>query len=189
MQTKGSQMGTESENHMSAFFDDIDDALNKQHDADTEASDAPSYDPQAGDLLEAVLLKVEPFTKGKFLPTFILTFRNVGEDAVGGVEPGASAILVASTVLRTKFFEAQPAPGTPFALRVEGTVKPERGGNSYKDWTLLTAYMKSGDASDVAPELWHDVQRKLAAVPQQATSGPASGGPFTTGDSAEGWKF
>ena len=169
------------------FFDSIDDAVANQNKADVEASDAPKFDPEEGETLKAVLLKVEPFTKGRFDPTFILHFRNVGDETVGGVEPGKAGVMFASTVVRRKFLEAQPAQGTPFALRFEGSVTPETGGNAYKDWTLVTKYMKSGDSADIAPEMWASIQLAIVPRAKQATSGPQAG-PFTT-DTDSGWKF
>ena len=155
---------------MSDFFDGIDDAIGKQHESDVEAADAPKFDPEAGEQLNAVLLKAEPFTKGQWGPTVIITFRNVGDEAVGGIEAGESGVLFTPTVLRRKILEAQPAIGTPFALRFEGTVTPEKGGNAYKDWTLLTSYMKSGDPADVDHELWNGIAAVVNVAPPARTA-------------------
>jgi hypothetical protein len=149
---------------MSDFFDGIDNAMDKQREADSEAADAPKYDPKAGDELHGVLLKAEAFTKGQWGPTILISFRNVGDKAVGGVDAGESGVLFTPTVLRRKLLEAQPAIGTPFALRFEGSVTPEGGGNAYKDWTLLTSYQKTGDSSEVDPQLWNSIATKIDGV-------------------------
>jgi len=165
------------------FFDGIDDALDEQHKTDQEAFDAPKFDPEPGDNLQGVLLKAEPFTKGKFGATVLLSFRNVGEEAVGGVEAGESGVLFCPTVLRRKLIESAPAIGTPFALRFEGKVTPEKGGNPYKDWTLLTSYQKTGDASEVDQPLWNNIQSKMGDDEPRGDSGN------TVAEGDSGWKF
>ena len=107
------------------------------------------------------IFKAEAFTKGKYEPTVLLTFRNVGEKEVGGVEAGASGVLFCPTVLRRKLFESTPAMNTPFALRFEGTITPEKGGNPYKDWTLYTAYMKEATPDALDIPLWRDIQSQV----------------------------
>lgn len=163
------------------FFDGIDDALTNKHTTDQEQSDAPKFDPEEGDVLHGILLTAKAYTGGSYDPTIIITFKNVGEEEVGGVKPGASGALFTPTVLRRQLLEAQPAPGKPFALKFEGV--PE--GKSYKDWTLLTAYMKTGNQSDIDPALWSGIARTIAEntmAPQQRTAQNAQ-----PGDSA--WKF
>ena len=168
---------------MTDFFDGIEDAMTSKAEADAEAADIPKFDPKAGEMLNAVLLEAKPFTGGDYDPTIILTFRNVGDKAVGGIEPGASGVLFTPTVLRRKLLEAQPAIGTPFALRFEGTVTPPKG-FSYKDWTLLTAYMKSGSPDDVNPQMWHAIAAEVSVSKAPTTQATPSNAP-DMGD----WKF
>ncbi|RLB68527.1 MAG: hypothetical protein DRH08_00640 [Deltaproteobacteria bacterium] len=140
------------------FFEGIDDAMDSKQTADQEISDSPKFEPAEGETLHAILLTAKAFTGGRFDPTVVITFRNVGETAIGGVEPGTSGSLFAPTVLRRKLLEAQPAAGKPFALRYEGT--PD--GKAYKDWTLITSYMKTGNQTDLDPGLWSGIARTIA---------------------------
>ena len=143
---------------MTDFFDGIDDAMNSKQTADQEQSDAPKFDPEVGDLLQGILTTAKAFTGGQYDPTVVITFKNVGDKEVGGVGAGASGSLFASTVLRRQLLEAQPAVGKPFALRREET--PD--GKNYKNWTLMTAYMRSGNQSDLDPALWSGIARTIA---------------------------
>jgi hypothetical protein len=172
---------------MGFFDDDIDAAVAEQGKADQEEFDAPKFNPDAGDQLHAVLLKAEPFTKGKYEPTIIITFRNVGEEKIGDIAAGESGVMFCPTVLRRKLLEAQPALNTAFALKFLGKITPEKGGNPYKDWTLFTENMKEADASKVDPAMWNAIEAAMVAAedkayPQQtATSGPAADN--------KAWKF
>ena len=166
---------------MSGFFDDIGDDLDKRKATDEEAFDAPKFDPSAGDELHGVFLKAEAFTKGKYEPTVLLTFRNVGEKAIGGVEAGASGVLFCPTVLRRKLFESTPAMNTPFALRFEGSVTPAKGGNPYKDWTLYTAYMKEASPEALDIPFWREIQAQVDVEPRREASGGQQSG--------SDWKF
>lgn len=168
---------------MSGFFDDIDEAMDAQSKADDEAAEAPRFDPNEGDELHGVLLEAKVYDGGQYPATVLLTFRNVGDEAVGGVEAGASGILFAPTVLRRKLFEAQPAIGTPFALRYEGKVVPTKGGNAYKDWTLLTGYMKSGNPDDVNPSMWQAIQAVVDVPTARTQTGQAAA------PAGDDWKF
>lgn len=136
------------------FFENMDETMDKKATADKEAAEAPKFDPNPGDLLKAVLLKADAFVGGQYPPTAVITFKNVGEEAVGNVEPGKTGTLFASTVLRTKLFEAAPAIGQPFGLRFEGTVKPDSGGFSYKNWTVI------GSGEDRV--LWKGIAERIA---------------------------
>lgn len=168
---------------MTDFFDGIDDVMEGKAKADAEAADAPKFDPKAGETLNAVLLEAKVFS-GDYEPTVLITFRNVGDSTIGGVEAGASGVLFSSTVLRRKLLEGQPAVGTPFALRYEGKVTPAKGGNAYHDWTLFTAYEKTGNPGDVDPAMWHTIQGELTAgAPRAQAQAPAA-----NADSSD-WKF
>lgn len=166
-----------------SFFDSIGEALDAQHTADAEQADAPKFDPKQGESLNGVFLKAEAFTKGKYDATVLLTFRNVGDEAVGGIEAGASGVLFCPTVLRRKLFEASPAMGTPFALRFEGSVQPSGGGNAYKDWTLLTSYQKTSNMDEVDEPLWRKIQSVVDADEVPRTSTPSDSSDDGT------WKF
>ncbi len=167
---------------MSGFFDDIGADLDQKKEADEEAFDAPKFDPSKGDELHGVFLKAEAYTNDSmgYAPTVLITFRNVGEKEVGGVEAGASGVLFCPTVLRRKLFESTPAMNTPFALRFEGSVTPAKGGNSYKDWTLYTAYMKEATPDALDIPLWRDIQTQVDAGdrPTVAPQGSESGWTF-----------
>lgn len=163
------------------FFSDINEAMDGKHAADQEASDAPKFDPEEGETLHAILLTAKAFTGGQYEPTIAITFKNVGEDKIGGVEPGKSGMMFTPTVLRRKLLEAQPAQGKPFALRYEGV--PD--GKTYKDWTLITAYMKSGNQSDIDPALWSGIARTIA----ENTTAPAQRSVQNAEPGESGWKF
>jgi len=150
-----------------SFFDDAD--LDAQQAADKEASESPKFDPKAGDTVQAVLTKAEMFSGGQYDPTIVINFRNVGDKEVGGVEAGAIGYLFLPTVLRRKMLEAAPAVGSPFKLRFEGSVTPEKGGNPYKDWTLITGSMEDSTMAD--RRLWDSIDPG-----QRAGSMPTQGG-------------
>jgi len=140
------------------FFDGIDDAMDNKQTVDQEQSDAPKFEPKVGETLQAVLTTAKAFTGGQYAPTVVISFKNVGDKAVGSVDAGGSGSLFASTVLRRQLLEAQPALGKPFALRLEET--PD--GKNYKNWTLITSYMKTGNQSDIDPALWSGIARTIA---------------------------
>ena len=160
-----------------SFFDQAD--LDKQAAADKEASESPKFDPAPGDHVDAVLTKAETFTGGQYAPTIVINFRNVGDKAVGGVEAGTVGYMFLPTVARRKFSEAAPAIGSAFRLRYEGKVTPEKGGNPYKDWTLVTESMQ--DTSKQDRHLWASIQPE-GLSPEAARSQAA-----TVDDSS--WKF
>jgi hypothetical protein len=160
-----------------SFFDEAD--LDKQAAADKEASESPKFDPAPGDSINAILTKAEMFTGGQYDPTIVINLRNVGDKAVGGVDAGKIGYLFLPTVLRRKFLEAAPAVGTAFKLRFEGLVSPEGGGNSYKDWTLVTESMSETSKQD--RRMWDAINPASVGVatppaPQQSNTG-------------EGWRF
>ena len=140
-----------------SFFDEADDALDTQKAADDEASDANKYEPEAGDQLQAVLLKADLFTGGKYKPAVTITFRNVGSKKVGGIKAGESGRMFLGAVLTRKMMDAAPAVGSPFALRYEGKVTPASGGNPYGDWTLVTPYTKDGNEDAYDRTLWDSI--------------------------------
>ena len=162
-----------------SFFDSITDDVEAQTASDTEDSDAGKFDPAAGDLLQGVVLKVDLFTGGNYSPAITLTFRNVGEKEVGGVEPGKSGrIFLGGVVIKRKMMEAAPAIGSPFALLSKGKVSPESGGNSYKDWTLVTPFTRDGDAASHDRALWDSVdpdQRAFVAPTATAAKDTTAG--------------
>lgn len=168
------------------FFDSVEDDLDQQATIDQEREN--KYDPKEGDTLQGVILKAEAFTQGKYKATVSVTFRNVGEEEVGGVAAGDSAYFMTPTVLRRKFIEAEPKIGTAFMLRFLGSVKPEGGGNSYKDWVLVTESTKDEDASKRDVGLWSSIVQTMAQAdnqggrqqPQQNQGQPAE---------SSGWQF
>jgi hypothetical protein len=160
-----------------SFFDTAD--LDKQAAADKEASESPKFDPAPGDSVDGILTKAEMFTGGQYAPTIVINFRNVGKKAVGGVDEGKIGYLFLPTVLRRKFLEAAPAVGTAFKLRFEGLVSPEGGGNSYKDWTLVTESM--GDTSKQDRRMWDAINPANGGV-----AAPQAQQQSNTGDS---WTF
>ena len=121
---------------MSGFMDDLDDKVNKKAEADKEASDAGNYTPEAGELLRAVLTAASLFTGGQYAPSITISFRNIGEEAAGGIEPGGIGRMFLSTVLEGKFMESAPKIGSSFGLRFEGMLT-SKAGNEYKAWTAL----------------------------------------------------
>ena len=152
------------------FFDNIKDDIEGQHAADAEASDAGKFDPKEGEQLQAVMLKADLFTGGIYDPAITITFRNVGEKAVGGVKAGESGrMFLNTTVLKGKMMDAAPAIGSPFALVYDGKVSPEGGGNAYKTWTLVTPFTRDGDESAHDRALWDSIdpdQRSFVPKPQ-----------------------
>lgn len=166
---------------MSGFFDGIDDAIADQKARDEEASDSTKFEPKAGEILQGVLLKAD-VASGKYDPNVVITFRNVGSKTVGGLEPGASGYMFTPTVLRRKIIEAAPKIGTPFALEFHGLVAPEGGGNSYKDFTLVTPFTKDGDATARDLALWDRLSSQVDGTNRGATA-PRGG------DDADAWQF
>lgn len=169
-----------------SFFDEAD--LDQQAEADKEAADSPKFDPAPGDSVNAVLTKAELFIgDGRYAPTIVINFRNVGDKTVGGVEPGKVAYMFLPTVLRRKMIAAAPAVGSAFKLRYEGLTTPEKGGNPYKDYTLITESMQDGaDPSKSAPQLWTSLSSGLEDNRGHGDRGFASGSERTS----EGeWKF
>ena len=142
---------------MSNFFDDASGDLDAQQASNKEASDADRFDPQAGDEVQAVLLKADLFTGGQYDPAITITFRNVGDKAVGGIEAGKTGRMFLSTVAERMFLEAAPAVGSPFLLRFEGKITPDKGGNPYKNWTLVTPFTKDGNEEAYDRALWDQI--------------------------------
>ena len=140
-----------------SFFDEVDEDLSSQHDADEEAADATKYDPSKGDSIQAVLLKADIYTGGQYKPAITITFRNVGDKEVGGIKAGESGRMFLATVLKRKMMEAAPAIGSPFALRYEGKVTPASGGNAYGDWTIVTPFTRDGDENARDRALWDSI--------------------------------
>lgn len=173
-------MGTGEETHTVSFFDDASSNLDAQQEKNQEAANADRFNPNAGDEVQAVLLKADLFTKGQYDPSIIITFRNVGDKTVGDVEAGESGVLFLSTVAERMFMEAAPAVGSPFVLRFEGKVIPDKGGNPYKDWTLVTPFTKDGNAEAYDRALWDSINpAAMKGAPARAAS--------SDGDSS--WKF
>ena len=164
-----------------SFFDDASDDLDAQQGKNKEASDADRFEPKAGDEVQAILLKAELFTKGQYDPAITITFRNVGDKEVGDVEAGKSGRMFLSTVAERMFLEAAPAIGSPFMLRFEGKVTPEKGGNPYKDWTLVTPFTKDGNDEAYDRALWDAIN------PSALKSG--SGARQSSGGDSQDWKF
>ena len=140
-----------------SFFESASDDLDAQQASNKEASDADRFDPQAGEEVQAVLLKADLFTGGQYDPAITITFRNVGDATVGGIEAGKSGRMFLSTVAERMFLEAAPAVGSPFMLRFEGKVTPEKGGNPYKNWTLVTPFTKDGNEEAYDRALWDGI--------------------------------
>ena len=162
-----------------SFFDDASSDLDAQKDKNQEASDADRFEPKDGEEVQAVLLKADLFTKGQYDPAITITFRNVGDAEVGGIEAGKSGRMFLSTVAERMFLEAAPAVGSPFMLRFEGKITPDKGGNPYKDWTLVTPFTKDGNDEAYDRALWDAIN------PSALKSAPRGQG----GDSGDTWKF
>ena len=166
---------------MSSFFDEASNDLDAQKGKNQEASDADRFEPKAGDEVQAVLLKADLFTGGQYKPAITITFRNVGDKEVGGIEAGKSGRMFLSTVAERMFLEAAPAIGSPFALRFEGKVTPDSGGNPYKDWTVVTPFTKNGDENAYDRALWDSINPAARATTAQQSGGRQS--------QDDGWKF
>ena len=166
-----------------SFFDSIDEDMEGQRTVDSEASDAGKFDPSEGESLQAVLLKADLFTGGQYEPGMTITFRNVGDKKVGGIEAGESGrMFLSGVVLKRKMLEAAPAIGSPFALRYEGKVTPSSGGNPYRDWTVVTPYTRDGDTNAQDRALWDSIDPdQRGFTPKAAPSGQAQ--------NSEDWKF
>lgn len=164
-----------------SFFDDASSDLDAQQAANQEASDADRFEPNAGDEVQAVLLKADLYTKGQYDPAITITFRNVGDKEVGGIEAGKSGRMFLSTVAERMFMEAAPAIGSPFVLRFEGKVTPEKGGNPYKNWTVVTPFTKDGDQEAYDRALWD-------AINPAALKGGGGARQSSDGGSQD-WKF
>ena len=154
-----------------SFFESASDDLDAQQASNKEASDADRFDPQAGEEVQAVLLKADLFTGGQYDPAITITFRNVGDATVGGIEAGKSGRMFLSTVAERMFLEAAPAVGSPFMLRFEGKVTPEKGGNPYKNWTLVTPFTKDGNEEAYDRALWDGIApgARTVKIKKQAT--------------------
>ena len=157
-----------------SFFESASDDLDAQQASNKEASDADRFDPQAGDEVQAVLLKADLFTGGQYDPAITITFRNVGDATVGGIEAGKSGRMFLSTVAERMFLEAAPAVGSPFMLRFEGKVTPEKGGNPYKNWTLVTPFTKDGNEEAYDRALWDGIAPGSRKVSGKQQSGEDS---------------
>ena len=157
-----------------SFFESASDDLDAQQASNKEASDADRFEPKDGEEVLAVLLKADLFTGGQYDPAITITFRNVGDATVGGIEAGKSGRMFLSTVAERMFLEAAPAVGSPFVLRFEGKITPEKGGNPYKNWTLVTPFTKNGNEEAYDRALWDGINpgsRKGASVTQSGESG------------------
>jgi hypothetical protein len=165
-----------------SFFDNASETLDAQKAANQEASEANRFEPEAGEEVQAVLLKADLYTKGQYDPAITITFRNVGDATVGGIEAGKSGRMFLSTVAERMFMEAAPAIGSPFVLRFEGKVTPEKGGNPYKNWTVVTPFTKDGDDEAYDRALWDAINP--AGHRSSGGTRQSSGG-----DSGSEWKF
>ena len=163
-----------------SFFDDASSDLDAQQGKNQEASDADRFEPKDGEEVQAVLLKADLFTKGQYDPAITITFRNVGDKTVGKIEAGKSGRMFLSTVAERMFLEAAPAVGSPFMLRFEGKVTPDKGGNPYKDWTLVTPFTKDGDDSAYDRGLWDAINPAQLKGASRGQSG---------GNDGDTWKF
>ncbi len=158
-----------------SFFDSMDDDLEAQSKADAEASDADKFEPNPGDVLNAILLKADLFTGGQYDPAITITFRNAGDEAIGGVEPGKSGRMFLGAVLTTKMLDAAPKIGTPFSLRYEGKVTPASGGNPYKNWTLVTPWTRDSDESARDTALWTSITPEKLSPDARASQAAKEG--------------
>lgn len=172
------------------FFDGADETLAQQAEQDAQSDN--KYEPDPGDVLHGVLLKAEAYTKDThgYEPTLVITVRNVGETKVGGIAPGESGYLFTPTVLRRKVLEAEPAIGTAFILEFKGKVTPDKGGNPYKDYTLVTESTKGeGDESKRDRALWGQIQMAIAQASQNRQPQQGYGGGGQQASQSNDWKF
>ena len=133
-----------------SFFDDAD--LDAKAAQDQEEQNSADWTPEDGESLQAIVLS-RKVVNTKYGKKLVLVVRNVGEDTSGEIEAGKSGNLWCSTVLARKVLEAQPMIGKGISVRYEGKVQPEKGGNAYKDHTLIV------EASD--PAAWVGVAEQL----------------------------
>ena len=122
-----------------SFFDGIEEALDTKAAEEEELMSAEKWEPEEGEVLQGILLKANtPNTD--FGRGLVLTVRNVGKTASGGVEPNKSAAVWAGTVLRRLLEDpdtGQPKVGKALVIRYEGMKEPKKGGNPFKMFTLI----------------------------------------------------
>lgn len=153
-----------------SFFDDVD--LDKQAAQDEEEFNSADWTPEEGETLNCVVLERKA-VKTKWGMKLVLVIRNAG-DKSGGIDSGASGNLWCSAVLSRKVLDAQPAQGSGLAVRFEGKVTPEKGGNPYNNYTL--AVEKSN------PQWWMGVRDQLDESPRGQT-------PQAQAVDSQDWKF
>lgn len=109
---------------MSEFFDDVEDAMDQQLKDDAAARDAADWDPEEGDILKGIFLKLNGPILTKFGSTWLALVKDLADDEVKNV-------WLSRSILRKEMVDAAPKPGGEVAIRFVGERETRDGSNSY----------------------------------------------------------
>jgi len=115
------------------FFDSLDTEFEK---AEKREEGGDTWKPEAGDQLKGIFLNVS-YVKGDYGWQPVAVIRNLKDEA-------SIKVWCSSGILREQVENLAPAPGTPIAIRYDGTKKSEKG-RDYKVHVVAMPEREEGD--------------------------------------------
>lgn len=116
---------------------DIDKLLDAKHDEQEEERSAKRWEPEPGETISGVIMRVGWYDGGEYDPSMFLVFKDIDKDEVRRVW--------VKTVLQRQLTEEAPAIGQHIAIRYDGR-ETSNTGRKYHNYTLVLVPDESGEA-------------------------------------------
>ncbi len=129
-----------------SFFDDADQAIERQKEADAKAGDAENWSPEEGDVLRGKVLdaKYLNLTHG-WAPLLIVEDQVVKNEKTGELQ--IWKVWGTRSVLKGEILDSQPSQGSLIVITYEGKQTAAKSGNSFH------LYIVRAESAD--PAFWN----------------------------------
>ena len=132
------------------FFDNLDEAYDE---AEKAAEGGDTWKPEAGDQLKGIFLNVT-FVKGDWGWSPVGVIRDLSDNE-------SVKVWFSSGILKEAIMNLKPAPGTPIAIRYDGTQKSDKG-RDYKKHVVAMPEREEGDVI-LGKEYWAEQEATAKA--------------------------
>lgn len=154
------------------FFDNMDDAFDQKAEADKEGREAESWNPNPGDAIKGIFMKVEYIeTEYGVKPLAFIRDLNNNNEAV--------KVWLSSVVLQ-EVVDFSPPQGCPIGIRYEG-MERSKAGREFKNYTIVLPEGLDRDQRQLGYQQWQQARENHQAKVDDAiaSAGSTTGGAVT----------